>query len=675
MNKFELANATVDTTRGEITVAGDSKTVEPKVLAVLMLLVEANGEVISQEDIFDAIWPNSIFSQNSVQRCIAILRKLLEDDAKRQAVIVTHPKRGYSLTPKAVKLTRTHSRKTQYPYIALIFFILITALSINFWSNDNEALKTQVQEAQLIGATADNEFQPQLISTQHLSYIRHEEGKGQAIWLYDLTQQREVRLTSYALHIGSYQWLNPQTLLYAKVNDQQVEIHRRKVDLENFYANNSEAASTSTDIIVDLFNINIFRGFYLTQDNQLIYQAVITGVSQLRQYDLGSGLDTLLLNESEKFKPYGFAVNSLTAEIAIIGFNDAKATEVKLLLLAKDGVRLHTITTLDSNIYHIDWQEKHNRLLLTEGKKLVNLSLTGEVEDINYNTTAFMQQAAYDPEGQHLVFTQQVTDSDLWLGHRDKDDAIATSHMLVNSTASDYGGAFSPNGNRVAYISNRNGFPQIYVTNITSGSTEVIFNNPERKLLLSPPLWHPSKELIVSAVSEKLLMIDLLAGTEKWQIIEDTVLSPLAWYQDENALLVIDMSNNKNMLSKYDLVNHHLKAISENTYAGAMLGNQDNLIKLTQNEIIDSGNGVENIQRIAEGNIVTAMRTPKGIYLQIAQEQQQSLTFYSFDTQRLSKPQSLPEEMYMIWDIHPIDQRLLFETSTTNQDIVLLRLN
>jgi transcriptional activator of cad operon len=677
MNKFKLANATVDTTRGEITVAGDSKTVEPKVMAVLMLLVEANGEVVSQEDIFDAIWPNSIFSQSSVQRCIAILRKLLEDDAKRQAVIVTHPKRGYSLTPTAVKLTRAkhkNSRKIQYPYLALLFFILLTVLSMFFYSNVKEAVKTQVKEAQLISASADNEFQPQLLTAQHLSYIRHEKDKGQAIWLYDLTQQREVRLTSYTQHIGSYQWLNQQTLLYAKVNEQHIEIHRRKVELENVYDKESAAETAGTELIASFFNIKIFRDFFLTKDNQLIYQAVTTDLSQLRQYDLGSGLDTLLLNESEEFKPYGFAVNSLTHEIAIIGFNNMKATEVKLAVTANNQLGMRTIATLDSNIYQIDWQEKQNRLLLTEGKKLINLSLTGEVEHINYSTTAFIQQVAYDPEGQNLVLTQQVTDSDLWLGHKDTALGLATSQILVNSTASDYGGTFSPNGDRVAYISNRNGFPQIYVTNITSGNTEVLYNNPERKLLLSPPLWHPSKELIVSSVSEKLLIIDLMADTKKWQLIEDTVLSPLAWYQVDNNLLVVDMSNNKDMLSKYDLVNHHLTALSENIFAGALLDNQDNLIKLRRNEIIHAGPSVEKVHRITEGNIVTAIRTPKGIYFQTAQDQHQSLIFYGSDTQRLSQPQSVTEDMYMLWDIQPVDQRLLFETSTTNQDIVLLNL-
>lgn len=670
MNKFELANATVNISRGEITVKEHTKIVEPKVLAVLMILVEARGEVVSQEEIFSRVWPDSIFSPSSVQRCIAILRKSLEDDAKHQAFIVTHPKRGYSLIPKAVEFTDTKNKKHKHFFSLLTVVVLMALLAlILFWSSDRGLVKNQVLESQLINATEANESQPQILSEQYLSYIRHEQNKGQAIWRYDLLSQQEVRLTPYVDRIGSYQWLNQGTLLYAKVDGQQIEIFRLNTQFKNFEVSRKEIANTAP--IAILANINIFRGFYLTQDNKLIYQAVTNHQSQLRRYDLGSGQDVILLNESAQFKPYGFTVNSLTRKIAIIGFNESMATEVKLLTLS--GEQLQTITTLDSNIYNLAWQVKENQLLLSQGKKLINLSLSGELKDINYNTSAFIQQPAYDPEGKFIVFTQLHIDSDLWL--EDKSKELDKAQPLVKSTAPDYAGTFSPSGEKMSYISNRKGFPQIYVTDFSTGITEVIFNNPERKLWLSPPLWHPSKELIISSVNEKLLWIDLMADTQKWRIIEGVALTPLAWYQKESSLLVTDLSNNKATLSKYELDSHRLTSLSKDTDGGGVLGPEDNLFQITKNQIIELRNGHENIQRIPLGNIVAAISASKGIYLQIEHNQQQSLMFYSFATRKLTKKQSLSEDIYMIWDIHPVNQHLLFETSTTNQDIVLLRLN
>jgi DNA-binding winged helix-turn-helix (wHTH) protein len=670
MNKFELANAIVDISRGEITLNGHTNTVEPKVLSVLMLLVEANGDVVSQEEIFARVWPNSIFSQSSVQRCIALLRKSLGDDAKRQAFIVTHPKRGYSLTPTAVKPISSKREKRNYLFIIFTVMALVMLLvSIIFWPTDSEDIRSQVQESQLISATEDSESQPQILSARYLSYVRDEQGKGQAIWLYDLTHQQKIRLTPYTNRIGSYQWLNQSTLLYADIDNQKVEIIRLSIQLENFDVSKKVIANTVS--IAILSNINIFRGFFLTHDNQLIYQAVIDQQSQLRQYDIGTGQDIVLLNDTAQFKPYGFAVNTQAQQIAIIGFNASMVTEVKLLALS--GEQLQTITTLDSNIYHIAWQVSESQLLLTQGKKLINLSLSGERKEINYNTTAFIQQPVYDAEGKFIAFTQLQIDSDLWLEDNDKE--LEKAQSLVNSTAPDYGGTFSPSGGKISYISNRKGFPQIYVTDFSTGITKVVFNNPERKLWLSPPLWHPSKELIISSVNERLLLIDLLTGEQDWQIIEDEALIPLAWYQQENALLVTDLSNNKSMLSKYELDSHRLTFLSENTHGKGVLGPEDSLFKITQHQIIEVRDNQENLQYVSSGDIVAAISTSKGIYLQIEQNQQQSLMFYDFVEKKITTQQSIPEEVYLIWAIHPVNQRLLFETSTTNQDIVLLKLN
>ncbi|MFT5296664.1 MAG: transcriptional activator of cad operon [Colwellia sp.] len=640
-------------------------------MAVLMLLVEAEGEVVSQEVIFAAVWPNSIFSQSSVQRCIALLRKSLGDDAKRQAVIVTHPKRGYSLTPKAVKLSASVERNQKYYLIALTLVITIAILLtlISFWLNDKDTVKTQVVETQLISATDDNESKPQFLSEQYLSYIRHEENKGQAIWIYDLLKQHEIRVTPYVKQIGSYQWLNQNTLLYTDINAQKVDIFRQKIQLENIDKNNHPLSNNKP--ILSLFNINIFRGFFLTKNNHIIYQSVSGKLSQLRQYNLGSGQDSILVNESEEFKPYGFTVNNSTEQIVIIGFNELMRTEVKLLELKSE--QLTTIATLDTNIYQITWQEKVNQLLLTQGKKLLNLTLSGESKEIDYKTAEFFQHPSYSPNGKFIAFTQLKKDSDLWL--ESIDNTHEEAQLLVNSTASDYAGSFSSSGEKISYISNRMGFPQIYVTNIKTGSTEVVFNNPERKLLLSPPIWHPSKDLIVSSVNEKLLWIDPKANENKWRVIEDTTLSPVAWYQYENTLLVTDYFKNKNMLSKYDLATDQLTTLSKDSNVDALLDMKDNIIKVSQNSLTELRENVEHSYKIKLGNIVAAISTPKGVYLQIEQKQTQSLTFYDFNTKKFSKHKSLSKNVFKVWDIQPKNQKLLFETSSFKQDIILIELN
>ena len=49
---------------------------------VLHTLNLNKGEVVSQEVIFAKVWPNATYNPSSVQRCIALLRKALQEDAK-----------------------------------------------------------------------------------------------------------------------------------------------------------------------------------------------------------------------------------------------------------------------------------------------------------------------------------------------------------------------------------------------------------------------------------------------------------------------------------------------------------------------------------------------------------------------------------------------------------------
>ena len=70
---------------------------EPKVLQVLLILAENQGQVVPHDVILNKVWPGSVVGSNAIQRCIAQLRKAFNDDAKTQRVISTHPKVGYSL--------------------------------------------------------------------------------------------------------------------------------------------------------------------------------------------------------------------------------------------------------------------------------------------------------------------------------------------------------------------------------------------------------------------------------------------------------------------------------------------------------------------------------------------------------------------------------------------------
>jgi DNA-binding winged helix-turn-helix (wHTH) protein len=71
--------------------------IEPKLMDVLVYLAENPGEVVSKNDITDAVWPDLFITESVISRAIAGLRRALEDDARNPKFIETILKRGYRL--------------------------------------------------------------------------------------------------------------------------------------------------------------------------------------------------------------------------------------------------------------------------------------------------------------------------------------------------------------------------------------------------------------------------------------------------------------------------------------------------------------------------------------------------------------------------------------------------
>ena len=76
---------------------GTTNHVEPKVMRVLVCLIEHAGEAVSKESIFHTVWPDTFVTDDVLKRSISELRRAFEDDAREPRFIQTISKRGYRL--------------------------------------------------------------------------------------------------------------------------------------------------------------------------------------------------------------------------------------------------------------------------------------------------------------------------------------------------------------------------------------------------------------------------------------------------------------------------------------------------------------------------------------------------------------------------------------------------
>ena len=90
---LKLDHFTLDLVRGCLRRDDQDIGLAPKPFEVVRYLAENAGRLVSKQELFDAVWPNVIVTDDSLVRCIRELRSKLGDDTHR--LIKTAPRRGY----------------------------------------------------------------------------------------------------------------------------------------------------------------------------------------------------------------------------------------------------------------------------------------------------------------------------------------------------------------------------------------------------------------------------------------------------------------------------------------------------------------------------------------------------------------------------------------------------
>ena len=111
---------------GEIARGEERVRLEARAMRLLVCLAARPGEVVSIDALLDEVWSGVVVTPDSVYQAVAALRRLLGDDAKQPAYIVTVPRLGYRLVAPVESLADTpaapppaRSRSRTYALLAL----------------------------------------------------------------------------------------------------------------------------------------------------------------------------------------------------------------------------------------------------------------------------------------------------------------------------------------------------------------------------------------------------------------------------------------------------------------------------------------------------------------------------------------------------------------------------
>src|SRR5712691_805564 len=66
-----------------------------KAMALFRQLVQQAGQVVTKEELFRMVWPDTVVSDTTLTSCILELRQALRDNARQPRYIETVHRRGY----------------------------------------------------------------------------------------------------------------------------------------------------------------------------------------------------------------------------------------------------------------------------------------------------------------------------------------------------------------------------------------------------------------------------------------------------------------------------------------------------------------------------------------------------------------------------------------------------
>lgn len=115
---YEFGEFRLEGAQGRLLQNGQPVSLKPKILDLLLFLVQQRGQLVKKDDLMREIWPNTIVEENNITVSISALRKVLGEDLGRQ-FIETVPRRGYRFVADVVEIADQEAESGETPIDSL----------------------------------------------------------------------------------------------------------------------------------------------------------------------------------------------------------------------------------------------------------------------------------------------------------------------------------------------------------------------------------------------------------------------------------------------------------------------------------------------------------------------------------------------------------------------------
>lgn len=467
---------------------GQEINAEPKVLELLALFINQPDNIISRQDILDAIWPNSLVTDNAINKLIANLRKLLGDEVKNPRYIQTIPKRGYRLIPevvpytdstvnlspkaelnieqntqvKAAELAEPTNKSHQTLKVFAFLFVLLVIVIWQMFNSKEQANKSyySIPLTRAHGAEQSAHIHPDKVT---LYYLKQQSGRAQSqLWKKDIkrgqTQQIDTGQYNIQQIIGLDIDDSTQTtqLLFLAQLSEQCAVYRatlKDTTIEN-----------TVDKLFDCSNKRIKDMAYHAKRQIIYYAAQPKNLwpNQIYAYDLINKKHQLVT----QVEPQGWGHHSLDIspdgnKLLIMSTKSDHKTQ--LLSLNLNNNTIAEGIKFDYPVVEAIWHHDSEQIYYfgpAPTEKIIKSDFDGQnaTTVINVSENLASKMTLF-PDGEHIVFsTEQKNWSNRWLSSEQQ-----LTSIIDNSRVNDTTPALFHHQAKYFFVSARSSHQQIYL--------------------------------------------------------------------------------------------------------------------------------------------------------------------------------------------------------------------
>ncbi|MBD1580683.1 winged helix-turn-helix domain-containing protein [Pseudoalteromonas sp. S16_S37] len=603
---FYIQDFKIDLSQSLIVHGEQHKKVEPKVLKVLYVLAQHRNEVVTHQALMEQVWQGAEVVPNALQRCIAILRKELGDDAKSPKIIATHPKIGYRLLsevtwqPAPCERTKPANKKhlrvlkLTPATFGLVFSALLLLLITLFWLDTEHIQYTKLSELTRTDAHESHAiYSP---NAQYVVFNRYAGSCKSHIWAKELATGKEVQLSADAGQFGAISFTSDgRELVFAAHN----ECDKTQTDTQ---ARSQCWALATLDFAQALSNPQTPHKRYQCQAQQLTTsKALANHQYAFLQFD-GSRYSLMHYNDLNKANKtlyssndhyiYHFDHSAKHQQFAL--FAQTENAQTLLILLDEQGTIQQQIQLKNASSNGVFeplkgiYSAKDEHLLAVNGGQLFKISFNGQVSEITTPSSRLVSVAPH-PDKQTLVAVQGSKDIDLALIDVTNNLAQKASHdlhtvatpypSLARTPAQERLARFAPNEQSIVFVSNSTGNDELWLWH-NNRKTQLTANL--QGAAIKSFAWSAHNNHIAWANNGKLAITDL-AGNSQSLTTQKRVYRVLNWVTD-NTLLVL-INNTANTLYLLDIKQNQLTSLDVAHVQNAWLKQNLLIYSTTQGEV------------------------------------------------------------------------------------------